>query len=280
MMAAKKTCAIIAVILLTVLCFTYGCRFLSSPETYADLNNTIDENTNSVLLLTSSAVALSTAITVIPDDIGTPVAQELAELSDAFGFILIILFAEKYLMPLIGIITCRFIVPPIAILLIWGIIKENKRIISKAITFLVFAGLLTSIIPASVKCSSLIDDTYKQSIETTLSSVSSTAENIKGLKSITQEIREKNISSVHRCIESFAVMVVTSIVIPVVTALIFYTVVKRFTGLDLITGAEKASTTLARAHNTRKSIRHSIHRSIPDKQVQEQEQEQEQDMEW
>ena len=55
-----------------------------------------------VLKLTASSTAASAGITAIPGDAGTPIAEKLADFSEYGILILCVLYAEKYLLSILG----------------------------------------------------------------------------------------------------------------------------------------------------------------------------------
>ena len=89
----------------------------SAPETYADTIATIDEKKANVLGLVASSTALSAAITAIPDDAGTPVAEKLMEVSGDLGIVLAVLYLEKYLLTIFGLAAFGILVPAACALL-------------------------------------------------------------------------------------------------------------------------------------------------------------------
>ena len=66
---------VVLFILLAVVSFFVLGRFLSSPETYSGILQSLDSKVQSVLRLTASSTAVSVGITAIPSDIGTPIAE-------------------------------------------------------------------------------------------------------------------------------------------------------------------------------------------------------------
>ena len=105
------------------------------------------------------------------------------------------------------------------------------------------------VIPLSIRTSDLIYETYRQSIDTTISSAEqlsaettelSNAENegvlqsiLRSLSETKDSITEKASNVMNRFVESLAVMIVTSCVIPILVLLFFLWIVKQLTGIDL-----------------------------------------------
>ena len=262
-------------ILLVVISLTYGYKIGSKPSTYLTINESIDNKTTTVLELTGAATVISTAISAIPDDTATPIAQEFAKLTEAFAIVLIVLFAEKYLMPIMGMIAFRGIIPVAAILFIIGIWKNNKVFIGKGWNYVKLALALLLIIPSGILCSERIDETYKQSIQTSIVSATSIADDARrvsdsnttdsnGLKGRIDNLRDKALGAVRNYIEAFAVMVVTTIVIPLVIAVVLFAVLKRFTGFDVIAETDRAAETVKGARIATAKFRRALKDPIDD----------------
>ena len=75
----------------------------SRVETYQRYIQSIDQKKDEVTVLSVSSATASALISVLPEDTATPIADELADLSKTFLTVLTVLYAEKYLFPIIGV---------------------------------------------------------------------------------------------------------------------------------------------------------------------------------
>ena len=141
----------------------------SSSETYQVEISSLDARRDTVLQLIASSSAASAVITLIPDDVGTPIAQQLAGLSAVFTFILAVLLAEKYLLPILGGFTTTILIPLTC--LMWSVYllfyspQWLKNMIFK---FAVLCLALITVIPLSVFISGTIETTFGASINSTI----------------------------------------------------------------------------------------------------------------
>ena len=101
-MSSIKKVLIIKVVL-AVVCIAAGlvsffvlAGIFSNVDFYADTISALDKSRSKVMELAAAAVASSSAITLLPGDIGTPVAQELAEMSKYFLIVLCAIYLEKF----------------------------------------------------------------------------------------------------------------------------------------------------------------------------------------
>lgn len=231
---------------------------------YKNLITVLDEKKSNVLGLTAAMSAASIAITAIPGDIATPIANQLTNLSGYLLAILSIIFLEKYLLTIIGYIAFKYIIPGICILLIIWIFNNNETLYKATIKITIFVIAALVVIPISVKLSQMIDETYQNSINETIEVANSdieiqekqevvvekedqnkswyekiadkfseTVENVKNNISIsTTEVANKLKEKLNNFIEATAVMIVTSCLIPIATLLLMYWLVKTLFGVD------------------------------------------------
>ena len=219
----------------------------SAPETYADTIATIDEKKANVLGLVASSTALSAAITAIPDDAGTPVAEKLMEVSGDLGIVLSVLYLEKYLLSIFGLAAFGILVPAAcallaAAVLLAGRIPWDGALARLAAKLVALALVILVTIPASVAV------TYADSVAP-VEEVAETQPDERsegggspldfvlnlpnmvadGLTSITDGVLDQ----VNALIEWLAVMIVTSCVIPVIVLLFFLWVANAILGIDV-----------------------------------------------
>ena len=118
----------VACILIAALSFFFLAGILSSPETYAGIIRSIDDKVETVLKLTASSTAASAGITAIPGDAGTPIAEKLADFSEYGILILCVLYAEKYLLSILGSGVFKYIIPIACILYPIGFFRDLEGI--------------------------------------------------------------------------------------------------------------------------------------------------------
>ena len=83
----------------------------STPEFHEQSIQYLDEKRNTVMTLAVSSAAISTSITILPGDTGTPVANDLADLSSKFLLVLGAIYLEKYALTLTCMVTFKYIIP-------------------------------------------------------------------------------------------------------------------------------------------------------------------------
>jgi hypothetical protein len=88
--------AVVVILALTIVlsCTVIGNK-LTDPVTYAHTIAVLDQNRTTVLGLTAASAAASAAVSALPNDICTPMAQEISELSSWFLVILAVLYVIR-----------------------------------------------------------------------------------------------------------------------------------------------------------------------------------------
>ncbi|MFR5733484.1 MAG: hypothetical protein ACLUD2_17685 [Clostridium sp.] len=84
----KKWIGIVLLLVFAILSFSAGANMHQAPEHHKATIAALDEKKGTVLELTVAATATSALITLIPGDVGTPIAEKVADLS---GYLLIVL---------------------------------------------------------------------------------------------------------------------------------------------------------------------------------------------
>ena len=229
----------------------------SSPETYASMIESLDEKRNTVTGLIATSTATSAAITVLPDDVGTPIAEKIADLSTYFLIVLGAIFLEKILLTVGGYVTFKCIVPILCFAAISAILirKKTWRIFcyNLIVRMLLFGFVLCIVTPASIQISTVVENLHVTSINESVEKVKESAESmdesdsdnesqkkegfVSGLVSKVTDLAKGITSGVtqtldavqnylNNLIEAFAIFMVTTCIIPIVVLIILILAVK------------------------------------------------------
>ena len=98
----KKILFALIPIVIALLSFFVIARFTSSTEFNAKTSQSLDDKKTTVMELAAASTAASAAITLIPGDVGTPIANKLADLSSYFLIVFSAIYLEKYLVTITG----------------------------------------------------------------------------------------------------------------------------------------------------------------------------------
>jgi hypothetical protein len=219
---------------------------LVSVDSYRSIIEALDGKRTTVFSLITASTAVSAAITLIPGDVGTPIAQQVAELSEYFIVVLGALYLEKYALTVLGFVSSVILVPGASLLSVAHELRPGsgwkKRL---AITLLVvgIAGVL--VVPASVAVSNSIDRTFHDSIQSSIDAVIESSDEIQtqtqeeqtlwdAISNAAQNVAggvsaslEKAKAAVNQLIETVVIMLVTDCAIPIVVVIFFIWLIKQ-----------------------------------------------------
>lgn len=268
----KKILFALIPIVIALLSFFVIARFTSSIEFNAKTIQSLDDKKTTVMELAAASTAASAAITLIPGDVGTPIANKLADLSSYFLIILCAIYLEKYLVTITGYAAFKILVPIACVFfsgyLLWR--KEILRVVAQK--FLLFGLAVYLVISASVKVADMIETTYASSIESTIETAKQTTDEIESETGESGQVDDKssneksqsdsdsdskenaggffsglfnkvqegvstataNVENVlNNFIEALAILLVTSCLIPILVLIFFVWLVKMLLGLNI-----------------------------------------------
>ena len=268
----KKILFALIPIVIALLSFFVIARFTSSTEFNAKTIQSLDDKKTTVMELAAASTAAAAAITLIPGDVGTPIANKLADLSSYFLIVLCAIYLEKYLVTITGYAAFKILVPIACVFfsgyLLWR--KEILRVVAQK--FLLFGLAVYLVIPASVKVADMIETTYASSIESTIETAKQTTDEIESETGESGQVDDKssneksqsdsdsdskenaggffsglfnkvqegvstataNVENVlNNFIEALAILLVTSCLIPILVLIFFVWLVKMLLGLNI-----------------------------------------------
>ena len=257
---------IVALVVLALLSGFVARPHFADTKTWDSTIEVIDQKKGNVLALTTSCVALSAGITALPGDTGTPVAEQLAQLSGNLGIVLAVLYLEKYLLTILWSVGLGILIPFALVLFAvslgihgrWSTSAVLRRVATRV---LVVATIGMALVPASVWVSQKVDETYQVSIEQTEQKAteasktsstksekkSETTENKNVLEQLTdgasslltsvtdsaKQMTDEIVQQVTDLIEGVIVMIVTSCVIPLLVLVAFLWLGHVLLGIDI-----------------------------------------------
>ena len=258
---------IVALVVLALLSGFVARPHFADTKTWDSTIEVIDQKKGNVLALTTSCVALSAGITALPGDTGTPVAEQLAQLSGNLGIVLAVLYLEKYLLTILWSVGLGILIPFALVLFAislgihgrWSTSTVIRRVATRVLVVAIIGMVL---VPASVWVSQKVDETYRVSIEQAQQKAADAADSdsSKASKKKTESTESKNVleqladgasglvtsvtsgakqmtdeivQQVTDLIEGVIVMVVTSCVIPLLVLAAFLWLGHTLLGIDI-----------------------------------------------
>lgn len=165
----KQKCITAAVLLLVaILSITVVGKYVSAPENHQKTIASLDEKKQTVMELTAASTVTSALITLLPGDTATPIAEKMADVSGYLLVVLCAIYLEKYLVTITGYVAFTYLIPIACGLWMLNLIFANATVRKLAAKLAVFGIAIFLVVPASVKISDLIGDTYQAQIEATI----------------------------------------------------------------------------------------------------------------
>ena len=186
----KKYIYIVIWLLIGLLSFTVLGKYASAPESHQATIASLDEKKATVLELTAATTATSARITLLPGDIGTPIAEKVADLSGYLLIVLCAVFLEKYLVTITGYAAFKIFIPAACVLFAANMMVRNRSVDKLARRLLIFGICIFLVVPASVKVSDLIETTYQSQIDATLEDAKSTQKMLENSSAVQQEMEQ------------------------------------------------------------------------------------------
>lgn len=239
----------------------------SSPDTYQAINSTLDEKKNNVMTLAASTTAASAAISLLPGDTGSGIANKLVDLTSYFLVILAVIYLEKFLLTTFGFVAFAFMIPASCALFAIALfsragtrLKANLQQIGAKVLALAIALML--VVPVSVWVTDNVDESFEQSLTNAAAATEAATQEIEastqeaaqvenqedkgffeniadsikdGWTSLTSKAEDALNSLANQLnimVDTIAVMIVTSCLVPLLVLALFLWLIKVITGVD------------------------------------------------
>ena len=170
----QKCITAVILLLVAILSITVIGKYASAPENHQKTIASLDEKKQTVMELTAASTVTSALITLLPGDTATPIAEKMADVGGYLLVVLCAIYLEKYLVTIIGYVAFTYLIPAACVLWILNLFFVNATVRKLAAKLSVFGIAIFLVVPASVKISDLIGDTYQAQIEATIEDAKST----------------------------------------------------------------------------------------------------------
>ena len=249
----KKTTAIrliivtVLIVLLT-LSVTVGDKYFSDPEHYSQTLAALDDKEEKVMKLTGSCATAAALLAAVPDDVTTPVADEIADLASTFAIVLSVIFIEKYSLTLIGHLVFKFLFPAAILLLIAWLLLNRGFLARWAIKLGLFGAILCLIIPFAMDVSELIEQTSDYKIEQTIAEAEGISQEInentdsegnffekawEKIKGGVSGLMDRASDLLKSTLETAAVLLATACIIPIAVIFVMVWVIRALFGMHI-----------------------------------------------
>lgn len=214
----------------------------------------LEESQNTVMKFSGTTIATSLAISALPDDFASPLAGTISDLNTYFIFLFAVIFVEK-LIVLEGVkIALKLIIPAACILYIVSLFFTKEVFQKFAVKLLILGLSIIMVIPISTHVTEGVCADYLDYVEETINETDAGASKINDVmnsgdkdttffekisnafKTAIQSVSDlltyfKNV--IKKCMNSVAIMIVTTFVVPMLILLLFRWLLKELFSLHL-----------------------------------------------
>ena len=160
-----KVVAVVLLVVFAVVSFAVLAQKAADPVTYAHTIESIDDKKATVMTLTATAAAASTALAAVPGDLTNPIAEQIMEISEYLFIVVCFLVLEKSLLTVMGVMSFKILIPAACALMAGYILLKRPALKILALKLAVFALVVVFLIPMSVGIGDMIYDVNKATVE-------------------------------------------------------------------------------------------------------------------
>ena len=247
-------------------------RWAQSPDAIMGVREQLDEQQASVGAMAASAAGLSFALSAIPTDAATPVAEQLAELGSYFIVILGAILLQKMLFATVGYVVFMFIIPVACALGVAFAWFRREFLRTIAIKLAVFGVVVFLAVPLSIGVSHALHSAHSASLASVSQAADAQAEEARELAERAtptphpaddeggflddigdaiggaidsvgdaiddviegaDDLKDQAVASLNAFMEKIAMLIVTTCVIPIVCILLIVWMIKILFGFDV-----------------------------------------------
>lgn len=257
----KRWIAVAALVVIALLSAFVLAGRLSDPAFHAASIAALDEKKLTVTELTAAAAAGSVAVSAIPGDATTPIANQIAEMATYLLIVVGAILLEKFLLTMTCLVTFQYLIPAACVLMIIWLFCRRTVLVQLAVRLAAFGLVICLVVPASIQVSNLVEETFdtQKTVQTVQQATDEIEQDdtdaqtqdggIGGWLSGIGETITSGVSGVmeqaenllSQFIDAVAVLIITSCVLPIAVLLFFLWVTKIIFGVQLPVSARGAA---------------------------------------
>lgn len=179
-MKQKQAISLVLGVLLAVFIWWFGgSSLLTDLSDY--IMGRLDQMRNTVLALTAASSLSSTALTLLPGDIATPLAENLADISDYLLVVVAGIWIQKYMFSSLGVLALRILIPtgilvglvPTLADLLGFELSWEKKWHSLGLKLALLGSVVFLVVPTTIYLTQTLESTYQATLDKTLESAES-----------------------------------------------------------------------------------------------------------
>lgn len=250
----EKLIKILSIVLIMVFSLAVLTRIIPESKYIQETLAHLEESQNTIMKFSGTTIGTSVALSALPNDFASPLAGTVSDLNTYFIFMFAVIFVEKLIVMIGTKISLAYIIPFACILYIASILT-SKELFKKFATKLLILGIsLVVVIPFSTHFTDKVCDEYLAYVDETIDEANAGSNKINevmssgaedatffdkisnAFKTAIQDVNDllayfKNV--VRKCVNSVAIMLVTTFVLPMLMMLLFRWLLKELFSLHL-----------------------------------------------
>ena len=249
-----KLAKCLAAVLVLVLSVFVLAQKIPQTKMVNDTIESIEESNKTIMEFSGATITTSLALSAFPNDFATPLASTLSDLNTYFIFIFAVLFVEK-LIVIEGVkIAFVYIIPAACILYIAYVSLEKAFFKNFAMKLAILGLAVVFVIPLSTYFTEKVCADYLAYVDETIEEANAGAEKVNEVMATGEEeadIFDKLSNAFNtaiqgmsdlldyfenvlkKCVNSIAIMIVTSFVLPLLTLFLFRWLLNELFGWNL-----------------------------------------------
>lgn len=235
--------------------------------------DSLEESKTTVMEFSGATIAVSLAITALPDDFGSPLAGTLADMNKYFVFMFAVLYVERLIVVEGMKLSFAYIIPIACGLYIMAVLSGKAFFKNLAAKLMILGLAIVFVIPISTHVTEKVCDDYLVYVDETIAEADAGAEKVNEIMASGEEgttvfdkltdafkTAIRGISDLltyfenvlKKCVNSVAIMIVTTFVVPMLVLLLFRWLLKELFSLNLQT--PRVNVVLPEEKNSKKAI--------------------------
>jgi len=244
---AKMWSGVIALICVGLLSFFFLKTWVPESEFVEESIESVDESKDTVMRFSAATLSASVAITMLPDDVATPLADSLADLNIYLIAILMILHFEELLILYGSKIAFAAAIPIACGIFTFGILLKQDVLKSLAVRLSVLGLAVALVVPISTHITNYVAADLNQYVETTIESTENGADKVNEVRDSNEDERSvferlselfktaiNDVSdlivhfqnSIRKCMNSVAILLLTNCLMPILNFFVLKWVLK------------------------------------------------------
>ena len=226
---------ILVLVLIGALSFYFLNASIPESEFVKDSIESVEDSKDTVMRFAAATLSASVAITLLPDDVATPLADSLADMNIYFVAILMLLFFEKILI-VYGFKLAAIMIPVACAIYALSVFLKRDALKSLAVRLSILVLSVALVVPCSTHVTNYVAADLTQYVEATIASTEDGADKVNEAMDVGED--EKTIfeklsesfktaindvsdlmlhfqNSIRKCMNSIAILLMTNCLMPI-----------------------------------------------------------------